>query len=163
MIKNAEFSNDGTPRFVLTRIWDDTKKVAMCIGLNPSTANGEKDDATIQRLTASLKALGYGGLKMVNLYTVISSKPSVLKTQDHSSESDLRWLFTTAFSCQEIIFCWGNFKEAASRALAVQYVFPNALCFGRNKNGSPWHPLAMMYAGIKAVDAKLERYGRTTV
>ena len=48
--KGADFSNNGKHRYRLWRIWDETKPYALCIGLNPSTANSEKNDPTINIL-----------------------------------------------------------------------------------------------------------------
>ena len=46
----AEFSKCGKYRYKLWRIWDRKLKLAMCIGLNPSKANSNKNDATINIL-----------------------------------------------------------------------------------------------------------------
>lgn len=158
MIKSAEFSECGKYRYVLTRIWDDTQKYAMCIGLNPSKANSVKDDPTIARLIRTLQQLGYGGLKMTNLHAYISSHPSALYDVPDTQNGNHEWLITTAHTVQDVIFCWGQFKQAQYRAKVMKQVFPDALCFGRNHDGSPWHPLAMMYAGVKVDDAKLQKY-----
>lgn len=164
MIKSSDFSACGKYRYLLTRVWDESKPVAMCIGLNPSTAGRigkdgeEENDATINRLESCLKALGFGGLKMVNLYAIITSKPSKISECPDPMKGNELWLETTAYSVQEIIFCWGQFPQAAWRAKQVQKAFPDAKCFGKNKDGTPWHPLAMMYAGYKGNEATLIRY-----
>ena len=66
MKKGAEFSKCGKYRYVLWRIWDESKPIAMCIGLNPSTANHETNDPTIRQLIDRLEYLGYGGFKIKN-------------------------------------------------------------------------------------------------
>lgn len=158
MIKDAEFSDCGKYRYLLTRIWDDKKPYAMCIGLNPSNADSEKDDPTIRNLCAHLNKLGFGGLKMCNLYALISPKPDILfSVPDPLKNNDL-WIESTAHTVQEIIFCWGSFKNIEYRAKQMINLFPSAKCFGRNKNGAPWHPLAMMYLGIRAGKSKLVNY-----
>ena len=158
MIKNADFSECGKYRYLLTRIWDENKPVAMCIGLNPSTANGEENDATITRLISCLTTLGFGGLKMANLYAFITPDPKKLSECPDPMKGNELWLETTAYGVQEIIFCWGAFKQASWRAKQVLKAFPDAKCFGKNKDGTPWHPLAMMYAGFKGNEATLTRY-----
>jgi|SRR5882672_7645717 len=158
MTRAAIFSEDKLYRYVLTRAWDSDKKTAMCIGLNPSTANGEEDDQTISRLVKSLTALGYGGLKMVNLYGLVSKDPKVLRSHPNPWGENLGYIFIAAQGCQDVIFAWGTFKEAITPSKFWIKKFPDALCFGKTKSGAPWHPLAMMYAGIKCEDAKLERY-----
>jgi len=158
-IKSAEFSECGNYRFVLRRDWGFTERpVAMCIGLNPSKANSEKDDATIQILVRSLNHLGFGGLRMVNLYSYISTQPKRLFEVSDSLAGNDAWLLTTAFGCQEIIFCWGDFKRIEHRAKKVVGMFPNGKCFGKNASGSPLHPMAIMWQGIKKEELKLIPY-----
>jgi hypothetical protein len=164
MIKETQFSECGKYRYLLTRIWNDELPYAMCVGLNPSTAgskdkNGnEKDDPTITRLIASLQYLGYGGLKMVNLFGLISSKPEALTAHPNPYGNNEFWISTTAYTVQDIIFCWGGFKQAEFMAKKMKATFPDAKCFGKNANGSPWHPLAMMYAGIQTNQCKLLKF-----
>lgn len=142
--KGAEFSPCGNYRYKLWRIWDDSKPLAMCIGLNPSTANHEKNDTTIRYLIQMLTVLGYGGFYMTNLFTIISSKPDVLLTSaDPLGENDAK-LDEVMALCEDVIFCWGNFKQAKERIKAVEPRFRKAKCFGFNANGTPFHPLAMM-------------------
>lgn len=164
MIKSSEFSECGKYRYLLSRVWDEKLPIAMCIGLNPSVAGSkkkdgtERDDPTITRLIATLNALGYGGLKMTNLYGFIASKPTKLFLSPNPVGLNDQWLQTTAYGVQQIIFCWGNFKGIEHRAKRVMEMFPSAKCFGKNANGSPWHPLAMMYSGMKYEDAQLIDY-----
>jgi hypothetical protein len=158
MIRGAEFSEDGKYRYQLFRVWDESKKIAMCIGLNPSNANATKDDSTIRILIGSLRHLGYGGLKMVNLYALITPKPSELFKHNNPLGMNNEWVQVTAYSCQEIIFCWGAFKKIEYRANEMKKLFPSAKCFGKNQDGSPMHPRAMTYAGIKYDQATLMEF-----
>jgi hypothetical protein len=142
MIKGAEFSECGKYRYSLWRIWDKSLPYVMCIGLNPSTANESGDDPTIRNLTEMVKAAGYGGLFMVNLFALISSDPNELRsTPDPVKDNDL-YIYITACKCQDVIFCWGAFKQADYRARRLFDVYPDALCFGKSASGKPIHPLA---------------------
>lgn len=144
----AEFSRDGKYRYKLWRIWDKTLPLVMCIGLNPSTANADKNDPTINNLIAMLSTLGFGGFYMTNLFALISSKPEALLTcEDPLGDNDAK-LKEVAMACEVVIACWGSFKQADERIKQVLPMFPNAKCFGWNKNGTPFHPLAMMYKGL---------------
>lgn len=143
-LSGAEFSTCGKYRYKLWRIWDESKPLAMCIGLNPSTANHKNNDTTIRYLIKMLTILGYGGFYMANLFAIISSKPSVLLTcEDPLGDNDSK-LYEISAICDDIIFCWGNFKEANERAKIIHSRFKMAKCFGLNANGTPFHPLAMM-------------------
>ena len=138
MIKFAQFSACGKYRYALTRIWDGEKKIAMCIGLNPSTAGYENNDPTIESLIRLLKFNGYGGFHMTNLFGIISPDPNILLTCENAIGENDEWLLATRCNCQEVIFCWGNFKQASERAklvIADTMISDGALCFGKNKNG----------------------------
>lgn len=153
MIKRAEFSEDRKFRYQLTRIWDDTLPIAMCVGLNPSTANADTNDPTINKLIALMKHNGYGGFHMMNLFSLISSKPEALSNHPNPVDKADQYNFNVVQVCDALIFCWGNFKQAQHRAKKYIQKYPDALCFGKNANGSPKHPLFLKGT------TNLERYG----
>lgn len=143
--KGAEFSQDGKYRYKLWRIWDESKPKVMCIGLNPSTADADKDDATIRILKKMLSKLGYGGFYMMNCYPFVTSKPKLLQHNPASDEWNENMLTVTAYLCSHVIFAWGGFslvKESGKEKRLLD-MFPNALCFDKSKTGAPIHPLAM--------------------
>lgn len=155
----AEFSDCGNYRYKLWRIWDEGKPLVMCIGLNPSTANANKNDQTISYLIKMLSILDYGGFYMMNLFAWISSKPDDLLTcPDPIGENDYKLMEVKSF-CRDVIVCWGNFKQAEERIKIVLPKFPEALCFGVTANGKPFHPLAMMPRnGRDPNNPKLSKY-----
>lgn len=138
----AVFSNDRKYRYVLWRIWDDTKPKIMFIGLNPSTASEDLDDPTIRRVKRFAADWGYGGVYMTNLFGIVSPDPSILIESglDIIGDND-RWLIDISGKCEAILFAWGAFQEAEDRAKRVVAMFEDAICLGVNKNGSPKHPL----------------------
>lgn len=160
----ADFSKCGNYRYRLWRIWDKSRPLAMCIGLNPSTANGVKNDQTISYLINMLTRLNYGGFYMMNCWALISSDPK--KLLDHRwNELICDWndnmLTVTKAKCKDVIFAWGGFKivKETGRDRELREMFPNALCFGFNRDGSPFHPLAMMPRnGRDPNNPKLQRY-----
>lgn len=147
-VKSADFSECKQYRYLLTRQWDNTKPTAMCIGLNPSNAGGEKDDPTINILVRTLENLGYGELKMCNLYAFIASKPSKLFSVPDTLGMNDVWLKTTAAGVQDVVFCWGDFKGIEYRAKKIKAMFPDAKCFSKNRTGTPLHPMAIMWQGL---------------
>lgn len=137
----AEFSECRNFRYKLWRIWDEALPKAMCIGLNPSTANENKNDATITHLTKALKKLGYGGFYMTNLFAFISSNPQdLLTTADLQKDNEIK-LAEVRLLCKDVIICWGAFKQATKRIEQVLPRYPDALCFGKNLDGTPEHPM----------------------
>lgn len=120
-----------------------------------------------------LTKLGYGGFYMMNLFTIISSDPAILKELYDFDEfvckkgemlrneaaviDNTLQLEKVSKLCKEVIFAWGNFKEASLRDKQTIYNYPNALCFGKSKTGAPLHPLALMYNGTQS-NPKLIKY-----
>lgn len=137
----AEFSKDGKYRYCLWRIWDKTKPLVLCIGLNPSTANFETNDNTITKVIKVSRNNGFGGFYMMNLFAIVSSDPSVLKTDSDPLGDNDGWIEKISPKCSRIVFAWGNFKQAKERAANVINMFDDPYCFKQNKSGSPKHPL----------------------
>jgi hypothetical protein len=111
------------------------------IGLNPSTANEERSDPTIRRVSRFAKDNGYGGFQMLNLFTLVSSKPEILLTHPNPLLNANEALEYPALFFVSAVFAWGAFKQARERAKEVIPMFPDALCLGKNADGSPKHPL----------------------
>lgn len=142
--KGAMFNEDRTHRICLWRIWDESKPLVMFIGLNPSTANETKPDNTITRLAGKngfAHKFGFGGMYMMNLFSIVSSKPEVLLSGNSLVEGYDDELKRIAAKCDKVIFCWGGFSEAKKRQQQVIEMFPDAFCFGHNGDGTPKHPL----------------------
>ena len=136
----ALFSECKKYRYVLWRIWDNSKPKVMFIGLNPSTANESSDDPTIRRVRTFAKTWGYGGVYMLNLFTYITAYPEELITCDDPLGLADYYLLEYAKKCEKIIFAWGNFKECKSRANEIIKMF-KGFALLKNKDGSPRHPL----------------------
>lgn len=137
----AIFSDCHKYRFVLWRVWDNSLPKLMFIGLNPSTANEIKPDATITRLIGLVKHFRYGGFYMLNLFTFISAHPLDLLTCENPTFQANEFLNLYAEKSEKIVFAWGNFKQAKERSKEVINMFPGAYCLIKNMDGSPRHPL----------------------
>lgn len=137
----AAFSECRKYRYGLWRIWDDSLPKIMFIGLNPSTASENMDDPTIRRVKRFAKDWCYGGVYMTNLFALVSPYPEDLKKCDDPIKDNDKWLTEFSLLCKDVLFAWGNFKEAEKRSKEVISMFPNAVCLGKNKDGSPKHPL----------------------
>ena len=142
MNKGAKFSECGKYRYYLYRIWDDIQPLALCIGLNPSTANAEDDDRTITNLTALLQDNGFGGFYMANVFALISPNPEDLRSTPDPLKDNDYWLDKLRGMVTVTIFCWGSFKQAQYRIKSIVSRFPGAMCLGKTDKGKPIHPLA---------------------
>ncbi len=141
--KGAEFNQDRTHRYSLWRIWDEQLPMIAFVGLNPSNANENEDDPTIRRVIGFAQNWGYGGVYMLNLFTVISSAPSILKDANNWGDwkDCLSHILKHENKIEEYVFAWGNAKESQERGLKLSKVILDAICLEKNKNGSPKHPL----------------------
>lgn len=136
----AIFSDDRKYRYALWRIWDNTKPLIQFVGLNPSSASEEMDDPTIRRVKRFAKDWGYGGVYMMNLFAIVSTDPTLLLSCPDPLGDNNKWLNEINGRCKTVLFAWGNFP-VKGRDIEVMKMFPEAVCLGYNKNGSPKHPL----------------------
>lgn len=141
--KGAQFSDCRKFRYALWRIWDRTKPMVMFIGLNPSTANELSDDPTIRRVISFAKRWGYGGVYMMNCFPFVTAFPEELCLNDFAQNINDKLLIDISKKCHEVIFAWGNFEAVTNhkRDAVLINMFPDAMCLGKNKSGSPKHPL----------------------
>jgi hypothetical protein len=140
--KNAVFSPDRKYRYLLTRRWDMKGKTVLFIGLNPSTADENADDATIRRLTDYAKKWGYSGFKIINLYALVAKNRQMLgKVDDPVGPNNLEFMMRYR-NKKMVVFMWGCSEYITEGAtMWAKSVFINAYCFGQNKDGHPLHPL----------------------
>lgn len=147
--QGAVFSDCGMYRYSLWRIWDSSKPLVMCIGLNPSKATKVKNDPTIRRVIDLTKSAGFGGFYMMNLFAFITPYPKELKKCSDPIGENNKWMTEVTAKCQEVIFCWGAFNILSmvdrfrERVEFMIEMFPDAKCFGTTKGGEPRHPLML--------------------
>ena len=89
----AAFSPCGRYRWWLERLWQPAAPRLIFIGLNPSRADGQRDDPTLRRVVGFAQRWGFGSLEVLNLLALISPSPAVLRraTDPVGAEADF-WL-----------------------------------------------------------------------
>lgn len=130
--------------------------------LNPSTADGQTDDATLRRLIAFAKLWGFGSLVVVNLYAFRATNPGELRVvQDPIGPENRKYIILHALKADRVMCGWGNNAEPSRVAYVVDDIRatrsglfkPNVLyCLGVTKQGQPLHPLRLRK------DTKLREY-----
>lgn len=143
----TQFSPCRQYRYTLWREWDMTNtRYLMVIGLNPSTADETHDDPTIRKCITFAKLLGCGALCMTNLFAFRATDPRVMKAAaDPVGADNNRHLRDMAAGASLILAAWGNHGSYLGRAETVMTAFPHLQCLGKNKDGSPKHPLYLPY------------------
>jgi hypothetical protein len=137
----------GYYRFSLKRVWNDRKPNICFIMLNPSTANADIDDPTIQSCVRISQCNGFGSLTVVNLFAFISPDPKILLPHPNAvgnPRNDRAIREAVEQSNYRIVCAWGNFPMARDRGIELLMGMlrgKHLSCLGINKNGSPRHPL----------------------
>ena len=142
----ATFSDCGRYRYLLKRRWDEGLN-CLFIGLNPSTATADSDDATIRKCVALTRTWGFSGMTMANLFAVRCRYPQVLSThQDPVGPDNDRFLLPALKQAHTVVAMWGNhgLKSHGQLARRDQYILSlrdDWQCIGITKHGAPRHPL----------------------
>lgn len=146
LLKGAIFSDDGRYRYALWRVWKQSPKLLMFIGLNPSKANQWFNDPTITRLVVRADKDGFGGLLAANLYAMVSTNPNDLLTRENPVGNDTDDYLKQMIDMSDKVLCaWGTFPAAKARAEIVLKMVSAPHCLGTNRDGTPKHPLYIPY------------------
>ena len=141
----AEISACGLYRYSLHRAWDEVHlNTVNFVMLNPSTADGAQEDATIRRCVGFARSCGYGALVVTNLFAYRSTNPNGLLTaHDPIGPDNDQHLKTWASIAGPTIFGWGAHTFATERSRAVYEMLRqyNPQCLRLTKSGAPAHPL----------------------
>lgn len=144
MEKGAQFSDDRIYRYVLWRIWAPGNGHVTFIGLNPSTADENKDDPTIRRCIGFAKDLGFGGVNMLNIFAFRATNPKgLMKAKEPIGEKNNYYLNMYCDAIGLNVACWGTWGAYMNRGRDVLALLGiDCLhCFGFTKNIQPKHPL----------------------
>ena len=155
------FSEDRQYRYELWREWDNSPlftpnqikrqfEYPLFIGLNPSTADEVKDDATVRKCIGFAKRWLYGGLCIMNLFAFRTRHPKVMMGEkDPVGEENLERLVQAAQSAGIVIAAWGaNGGFLGQDRIAFQFLSNAGLqvhCLRKTKHGHPELPLYVPY------------------
>lgn len=154
MESGAIISRCGRYRYRLWRMWGPGHSI-LWVMLNPSTADGLEDDATIRRCIAFSLAWGYQRLDVVNLFALRATSPKELKTardpigpcNNQVIRSMVQYGYQDLFPPNRIVVAWGNRGELFNRDQEVLALLPEKVaCLGVTKIGQPKHPLYLSKA-----------------
>jgi hypothetical protein len=142
----------GRYRYTLERSWANSPRYVLWIMLNPSTADGTTNDATIRRCLRYAKDWGFTGILVGNLYAFRATQPSELFTERApiGPENDDA-LLELATRSQLIVCAWGQRGPHPSRRWHVLRDLGVARerqvhALRINDNGEPGHPLRLSVA-----------------
>jgi len=109
MERHATLSPCGKYRYALSRVWDRDKPLMGWIMLNPSTADAEIDDATIRVCVGRARRMGFGGIRVLNLFNYRATHPTELARAADPVGPGADVALETGFGgCDYIMAAWGN-------------------------------------------------------
>ena len=153
--KSAVVSDCGHHRYSLWRKIADKGPRYTFIGVNPSTANGQAEDATTRKWRGFMERWGGSEYRAVNLFSAIATDVKELRDLEPCELRGHLWHDYVADAinwCDIIVPCWGSrsklhkslhglVDDFQEEYLSLEY----AMCFGKVASGDPKHPLMLGY------------------
>jgi hypothetical protein len=146
--RGADLSPCQSYRYQLTRALPAGEGVCVFVMLNPSTADGLQDDATIRRCLGFTHAWGFRELRVVNLFAWRATLPrDMLKQVDPVGPDGDGWILRATADAARIIAAWGahsspTVRRRADHVRALMLQHGRAVHhLGLSKAGHPKHPL----------------------
>ncbi len=148
---------DDTYRWSLWRSWSSTDDQRVCtfVMLNPSTADGRRDDQTIRRCVGFASRDGFTGIHVVNLFALRATDPAKLNmVRDPVGPENDGAILDAVRSSEFTVAAWGRHGTLFRRDEAVLELLEGhpIWCLGTTNNGQPRHPLPVRKL------APMERY-----
>lgn len=144
--KSAVISEDGLYRYRLTRGACHGSGTVNFIMLNPSTADGVKDDPTIRRLISFARSAGWADLVVTNLFAFRSPDPKAMKAAvDPVGPENDRYILEAAREASAVFCAWGAHGSYRGRSATVRAMLEREnikmFCLVQLDSGEPGHPL----------------------
>jgi len=156
----AWYSPCGAYRYGLRRIWEARGPEVLYIMLNPSTATEQANDPTIERCQRRARALGFGAMRIANLFAYRATRPEDLRrASDPEGPENAALLGAWSGAVAMTLAAWGvhgAIQEAGPRAAVL--LEGDVRHLGLTKAGHPRHPLYVPYSVKPALWPKEVRY-----
>lgn len=141
----AAISPDGVYRYRLWRRWEGGVKRGPVnfVMLNPSTADGRKDDATIRRCVCFARTWGYDRMVVTNLYGLRARDPAqLIDHPDPIGPKNNAYLAETAEQSVLVVAAWGNLgAQREDVGLKILRPYADVYALRLTRDGHPAHPL----------------------
>lgn len=146
----AIFSDCRQYRYRLWRQWGE-QPPAVFVMLNPSTADEIDNDPTVERCERRARTMGYGGLRVANIFALRSTDPQALYGhQDPIGPQNDTAILESVAGAGIVVCAWGGHGNLNGRGDAVRHLLAAARITPHylklNRDGTPQHPLYIGYA-----------------
>jgi hypothetical protein len=140
----AIFDETARHRFSLWREWDVSLPLAGFILLNPSTAGAHTTDATIGRCIAYARSWGFGGVEVVNIFSLRAISPRDLRAATRPVKPEnAEYIAAMAARVALTVAGWGNHGLHRGQGDRVRALLQGVPLhhLRLTKLGQPQHPL----------------------
>jgi hypothetical protein len=145
----ACFNAHRTHRYVLWRNWEHGKPIMAVVMLNPSVANEFELDPTLRRVFRYAKAWGFGGMRILNAFSLVSTFPERLLHAELVSETNDDHIIDVVTSAHRTMVGWGTYLDKAKlvwrvpelRYMLARHAIGPVMAWRITATGQPSHPL----------------------
>lgn len=151
----AFVSECGLYRYALNRHWvKESHELLVFLMLNPSTADGTKDDNTIKKCVSIAANAGFGGIRVLNLFAFRATDCRELRSAANPTGNPHNdaTIVMTCDPSTPVVCAWGrrskfNSPRLMSRAEEVKKLLrerkSKTYCLKLTNDGDPYHPLML--------------------
>jgi hypothetical protein len=148
---DAVYSACERYRYALTRVWDASAPRLLFVMLNPSTATEIANDPTVERCERRARLLGYGAMRITNIFAWRETDPARLKRAPAPEGPDNIAMLEASVAGADAVLCaWGvhgaHLAQGARVADQLAASGKPLLALGETRDGHPRHPLYVSYA-----------------
>ena len=141
------YSDDSKRRYMMTIEWDKAKQSAAIIMLSAGTSDGITFDHTTAYTISNLNRLGYGSVRILNLYSTINNGRAVIA--EDSDKRNITYIANAAKEVDTVIYAAGtghaNNKRFRQRERDVMDALKpyedKLMCITDGFGGRFYHPL----------------------
>lgn len=169
--RGADLSPGGRYRYELWRTWDKSKPRLLWIMLNPSVADAAIDDPTIRVCVGRAQRMGFGRIRVANLFNWRATHPDELQRADDPVGPGGDQAIWRALSGADFVICaWGDGGLATGyrrprwrEVLEIVAYDAGVKCHALEltKKGQPRHPLRIGYSVEPFLWMDRDRYLRS--
>ncbi|MGB0560235.1 MAG: DUF1643 domain-containing protein [Spirulinaceae cyanobacterium] len=145
MRRQATLDSTGQYRYHLSRSWNPAAPRLAFVMLNPSQADGQRDDPTLRRCLGFAQAWRFGTLAVVNLFAYRTARPQMLRqVSDPVGPENDCYIRNTVQQVDCVVVAWGNqglWRDRNQIVLKQLSEIAPLHCLGRTQQGQPRHPL----------------------
>ncbi len=148
---SAVYSPCDNYRYALTRIWNTTEQRITYVMLNPSKATELANDPTVERCERRARRLGYGAMRVCNIFAWRDTDPARLKrAKSPIGPANEAVLIEAANWADHVLCAWGVHGAHLNQGPKVGRMLVASgkplFSLGVTKGSHPRHPLYVGYA-----------------